>query len=275
MEPSESRIHEVSDYHDLFYRMVLETGANGTVPWWWPGGYRVGERSDYGITGPDGTPRPAAMLISKYSLRLTAARDWPAPTTWSEMDRDKHAGGYWHVCFHAGRDAQRQAVAQGGQLGIRTDGTGTTSANTPMVAVGNRPLNGRKLPKYLNAEFNRLQILDAQGQWVHGLDGARIHVKRSQPILARVSVGNTQEATWIAPMTDKLRVGDVVLATTESSQLQGQWPLPQATSYLKDAEFGEIRITRGITSTKLVELRMQAHGRTGFGEKRAFFLQVK
>ena len=78
MEPSPKRIQEVSQYHEMFYRMALESGANGTIPWWWPGGYREGEKSDFGIVNPDGSPRPAAQLIADYSPRLKNHREWPS-----------------------------------------------------------------------------------------------------------------------------------------------------------------------------------------------------
>ena len=199
MSPSSTRIQEVSKYHELFYRMALESGANGTIPWWWPGGYRVGEKSDFGIVHPDGSPRPAAQLITTYGPRLQTERQWPAATAWFDMDRDAHAGGYWYVCFNTGRDAYRRAVESGQQLGIRTAGTGTTSATTPMVAVGNRPATGKNPPKFLNAEFNWLLIQDAKGNWVEAQDGGGVSVSPTGPVKARVCVGNTQEATWLAP----------------------------------------------------------------------------
>jgi hypothetical protein len=121
MSPSPARIDEVAEYHELFYRMALESGANGTVPWWWPGGYRVGEQSDYGIVNPDGTPRPAAELITRYGPALRQKRTWPEPTVWFTMDRDAHAGGYWYVCFNTGAEAYRQAVEAGQHLGIRSE----------------------------------------------------------------------------------------------------------------------------------------------------------
>jgi len=272
MRPSRERIDQVADYHDLFYRMVLETGAHGTVPWWWPGGYRVGERSDFGIMNPDGTARPAARLIAKYAKRLTTLRSWPTPTAWFEMDRDDHAGGYWHVCFHAGSEAYASAIAAGKDLGVRTAGTDTTSANTPLIAIGNRPCDGSNPPKFLNAEFNYLEILSADGKWVEADDGRRIPVAAGRPVRARVSMGNTQEATWLAPAEGALRPGDVVLATTEASQIEGSWPLPSATPYLSDAEFGEFVLSAGLSAPTRTELRMRAHQRCGFGEKRTFSL---
>ncbi len=275
MDDSAERIKTVADYHELFYRMALETGANGTVPWWWPGGYRVGERSDFGVVNPDATPRPAADLISKYGPQLKAPRDWPEPTAWFEMDRDAHAGGYWYVSFHTGCTAYQQAVAEGKQLGVRTAGTGTTSANTPLVAIGNRPCTGTNPPKYLNAEFNWLQILDASGKWVDAQDGMTIPVTAASAVRARVSVGNTQEATWLSPTAGTPRAGDVLLTTTDASAIQGSWPLPHDTPCLADADFGEIVLAKSVASPTVVELQMSALQRTRFGEKRTFTIEPK
>ena len=185
MSPSPERIKEVAEYHELFYRMVVASGANGTIPWWWPGGYRNGENSDYGIIDPDGTPRPAAELILQYGPRLKASRPWPETTAWFDMDRDAHAGGYWYVCFNSGRDAYRQAEKTGKQLGVRSAGTDTTSATAPDVAVGNRPATGKNPLKYLNAEFNWLQVQDVNGKWVEAEDGATILIASDQPVRAR------------------------------------------------------------------------------------------
>lgn len=270
MSPSADRFARVADYHDLFYRMLLETGANGTIPWWWPGGYRVGERSDYGIMNPDGTPRMAAQLIRQYAPQLKAKRAWPTPTKWFDMDRDAHAGGYWYVAFNTGREAYQAAASEGFRLGIRTAGTDTTSLNTPMLAVGNRPCSGENPPKFLNAEFNVLEVLDHTGRWVEANDGARIHV--SGEVWARINVGNTQEATWLAPQDGRANTGSVFLGTTANSAVQARWPLPKRTPQMSDVDFGEIKLVDSVSDATLVELRMFAVDRSGFGEKRTFTL---
>jgi hypothetical protein len=274
MEPASARFASVADYHELFYRMVLESGANGTAPWWWPGGYRVGERSDYGVMNPDGTPRPSAKLIRKYAPQLKAARDWPESTEWFDFDRDRHAGGYWYAAFNTGKDAYRRVTARGQMLGIRTAGTNTTSRDVPLIAVGNRPCHGANPPKFLNAEFNFLEILNDAGHWVEAADGAEIRVA-SGPVKARISVGNTQESTWIAPENGQPKTGDVLLVTTKQSGLVGEWPLRDSTAYLADADFGEITLCDSIVHATAVELRMSAIERTEFGEKRSFTLTPK
>ncbi len=85
-------------------------------------------------------------------------------------------------------------------LGVRTAGTGTTSADTPLVAVGNTAYNGRNPPKYLNAEFNWFKIKIGNGDWIEVANGDRIRVPRNQPISAMASVGNLQD-TWRRPST--------------------------------------------------------------------------
>lgn len=273
MSPSPERITAVAEYHELFYRMALASGANGTIPWWWPGGYRNGENSDFGIVDPDGTPRPAAELMRRYGPPLKAARPWPEATAWFDMDRDAHAGGYWYVSFNTGRDAFRNAEKEHKQLEIRTAGTGTTSATAPNVAVGNRPATGKNPPKYLNAEFNWLQIQDAQGAWVEAEDGTVVTIAAGKPIRARVCVGNTQEATWISSPDANPPAGAVALVTTDASELTGRWPLPADTPYLADADFGEITLAEAADRAIKVELRLAATGRGGFGERRSFALQ--
>jgi len=232
----------------------------------------VNERSDFGIISPDGRPRPAAECIRRYSPRIRRARSRPRPDTWLLYDRDAHCGGYWYFLFHEGAAAWARADKAGKHLGFRSEGTGTTSLNTPLAAVGNRPCTGRNPPKFLDAEFNTLQILDATGHWREASDGVRIQVRRGRPVQARISLGNIQEATWIAPAHAGGKPGGVYLASTNRSELTVRLPLPADTPYLGDADFGEAPLTPGIDRVRKVELRLVAAGRTGFGEKRTFTL---
>jgi len=53
----------VAEYYEDFHKMLLGSHANGVALWWFPGGYRVNEKSDYGILNPDGTDRPVTRVI--------------------------------------------------------------------------------------------------------------------------------------------------------------------------------------------------------------------
>ena len=59
-------------YRDL-YRMATLSESNGIFFWWYPGGVRVGENSDYGIINPDGTDRPNTLAIRKYGPTFLSA----------------------------------------------------------------------------------------------------------------------------------------------------------------------------------------------------------
>jgi len=267
MRPNPKAIARQAGYHELFYRMVLETGANGTIPWWWPGGYRVDEKSDFGIMNEDGSPRPSAQLIREYGPRIQAPREQAQPDEWLSVDRDAHPGGYWWIAFHEGKDAYARAAKAGKCLGVKTAGTGTNSGNTPLVAVGNTAYNGKNPPKFLNAEFNSFEVKNARGEWVAVRGGTEIGVAAGQPVLARASVGNLQEAEWLTPESAQGAPGAVCLASTPQSALSFKRPIPRNTPYLADAEFGEFALSNGVMAKTTVTLQMTAEGRAWFGEK--------
>lgn len=268
--PNATAIVSQGSYHARFYRTGLAAGANGTAPWWWPGGYRVGERSDYGVVEPSHAERPAAQLIREYASQFKTARPKPVPTAWLDYDRDAHAGGYWWTAFNDGAAAYRAAADQGQTLGIRTAGTGTDSTTTPLVAVGGVPCTGQNPPRYLDAEFNHLQILAADGTWVEAKDGVQITVQAGQPVRARASLGNLQEATWTVPGHAS---GGVALVVRMAGEEVGKTPIANPVSYLGDADFGEFTLIPSATGETNLSVRLEALGRTPFGEARTFTLK--
>ncbi|MBI5686024.1 MAG: hypothetical protein HZC54_13210 [Verrucomicrobia bacterium] len=276
MQPGEKEITYQEQCHELIYRAAFETGANGAAPWWLAGGYRISEKSDYGILNPDGTLRPSGALLQQYAAKFKTPRSYPKPDAWFTMDRDAHNGAHWRIAFNEGAEAFGAAAAQGRQLGIRTPGTGTTSADTPLVAVGNTKYSGRNPPKYLDAEFNWFKIKTAGGNWIEVRDDARIRMPRNKPILAAASVGNLQDATWLTPPSCASKPGAVYLASTANSTLKLKQPIAKDTPRLEDAGFGEsFTLTEGIASDTKVELQMTAEGRAWFGEKMRFTLETK
>lgn len=46
--------------------MLSKSGSDGVYFWWYPGEYRVDEKSDYGIINPDETYRPATYVIKEH-----------------------------------------------------------------------------------------------------------------------------------------------------------------------------------------------------------------
>lgn len=274
MRPGENEIAYQAQCHELIHRTAFETGANGAAPWWLAGGYRISEKSDFGILNPDGTLRPSGALLQQYAQKLKTPRSYPKPETWFTVDRDAHNGGHWRITFNEGAEAFREAAAQGRQLGIRTPGTGTTSADTPLLAVGNTKYNGRNPPKYLDAEFNWFKIRADGGEWIEVANGARIRVPRNKSLQAAVSVGNLQEATWLAPASCAGRPGAVYLASSGDSALAVKRSIRRDTACLEDTEFGDcFPLTDGISTETRAVLQMNAEGRAWFGETLRFTLE--
>lgn len=197
LDVSAAWLQRTAELYAMFYRMVEESGANGTVAWWYPGGYRVGERSDYGIINPDGSLRPVSRVIAEWAPRLTTPRDPRPVDEWLVFDRDATARGLQGV-YDALRERYWKLVEEGKNPGLRSCGFGLSSATVPPVAVGNVPYRLRENPhKYLNAEIDRLEIRNSHGVWEAVRDGATVKVKAGDTVVARATIGNTGEATWL------------------------------------------------------------------------------
>ena len=186
-----------TSYAERFYRTGIAAGANGTSPWWWPGGFRKGENSDYGIVNPDGTLRPMAELMKRYAPSVKRARDKPSPDVWIDFDRDAHAGGYWAAAFGQGAAAYADAVAGGHMPGVRIAGMGMTSADCPGLALGDVPCDGTNPPKFLDSEIDRLETVPL------ACGGRRV----------KAVFGNVGMATWLPGSSG---VGGVALVVRDA-----------------------------------------------------------
>lgn len=255
-----AEIEAARSYYENMLAMTLTSHANGSAGWWWPGGFRAGENSDYGIVNPDGTTRAAAIEIARIAPEFVTPRDVPQPDHLITIDRDEHILGYAGI-YEALAQEYVRSVESGRTPGLKTRGTGTTSANVPLVAVGNVAYSGSNPPKYLNAEFNYVKI---NGSIVRS--GGAVEVERGRPVYAEASIGNIAEATWLAPK-GKAEGGVYVLA-----EIGGQSggtvlaPISADTPFLADAVAPRFRLCGSLPEETVCILRMRAEGRADFGE---------
>ncbi len=250
-----------------YYAMFLESGARGACPWWLPGGFRLGERSDFGVLEPDGTERPACDVLRNAHpqfARVVHAK----PGKFIEVDFDAHNADAWQLYGQQYLDTVKEGLTPY----LKTAGTGTDSATTPLVAVGNTPCNGHNPPKFLNAEFNSLEIQDASGQWQEARNGAVVAVKRGAPVRCRASIGNLGEARWLAPRPN-LAQGGVYLAGRKEYGVEFKAPIATDTDYLADATVKEFTLIPAADKSATVSFEMLAEGRTSFGERRTITLK--
>ncbi len=253
------------------YDMMLTSYVSGSAGWFYPGGFRFNENSDYGVINPDGSWRPVSEVIRKYADRMTAARTRPAIDHWITVDRDADARGLAGI-YDRVKNEYWQAVKAGKFPGLRDEGTGTDSTDVPLKAVGNTDYNGNNPPKYLDAEFNYVRVRNAEGAWTEVENGARIKVKAGAPIMCLASVGNLQSATWIAPGDAKGKKGAVCLAGPPGFEVQARGAIAADTPYFADAEIPEFVLCKGVEKDTRIVLQMTADGRAWFGEKIEFTL---
>ena len=84
-------------FYSDFYRMLAESGADGVFFWWYPGGFRLNENSDFGIINPDGTDRPVTQVIRSLGADFLKAPKPPAPNYWISVSRGQDARGLYGI----------------------------------------------------------------------------------------------------------------------------------------------------------------------------------
>ena len=261
MTQSEERLEFQARFYTDMYRMMLGSGADGIYWWWYPGGYRTNERSDYGIINPDGTDRPVTKVI-----RETAEAFFHAPSAgpadhWITFDRDPHPDGIAGI-YDEVKDEFWAAIEGGETPGLRTEGTGTTSADCPLMAVGNVAYNGSNPPKHLDGFFDIVEIRNAAGEWREVPDGGEVTVGEGKPVVARLTVTNLGEAAWLPPTEAGDRGGVAVMSG------EARFPVPARVDKFGQAVFEEVTLMAdGVREPTPIELRFEAQGRAVFGPR--------
>jgi hypothetical protein len=118
MAPSPAKLDFAARYYRDFYRLLRESGADGVFFWWYPGGYRLNENSDFGIISPDGTDRAVTQVIREEGAKYLAAPKPPAPTRWIAVDRDRDARGLPGI-YETVRDEYWRAIEAGETVGLK------------------------------------------------------------------------------------------------------------------------------------------------------------
>lgn len=250
-------------------RLVVMAGANGDAGWWWPGGYRVGERSDFGCIEPWGEPRPSALELKKWAGRICKRGREARPVRWITIDRDSQVrglAGLWqeHLDEYL-RLADGEHVVK-----LKTAGDGKTSVTVDMVGVGNVPWRGVGPVKYLNSEVTRAAVAVGDKEYEPADDmlwgDILVDVPAGKPAVLRLTLLNTGEASWACRKSAGDRPGAVRLVDVESGRAL-VW-LPRDVPRYGTAT---VRVDIGSTPARGAErrltLQLEAAGRCRFGQR--------
>jgi hypothetical protein len=252
-------------YGDL-YRMMIRSGADGVFFWYYPGGFRCYEKSDFGIINPDGSDRPVSKVIRENARKFLDGPDARPIDHWIEIDRDAHPDGIAGIYDAAKAEFWKQIDA-GRAPGLRTAGTGTTSANCPLLAVGNTPCNGTNPPKYLDAAFDAIEVQDADGRWTRVQPGDAAKIRNDKPVAARMTLTNLGEAKWLKPDPTSIgthEAGGVYIVTRGPGATRT--PIPAAVPHLESIQVADVVLaSAGVQEATTVTITLTAEGRTPFG----------
>lgn len=263
------RLQFQAQYFRDFYRMMIASGCDGIFYWWYPGGFRYGENSDYGIINPDGTDRPVTRVIRENADVFVNGPPAQQVDYWIEIDRDRHPDGIAGI-YDAVKDEFWDAIRRGLTPGLKTSGTGTTSQNCPDLAVGNNEWNGDNPAKYLDGYFDSVEILDAAGKWARPASGDSVAVSARKPVVARLRVTNLGEARWVnmpgGPSPGEAAPGSVFVVAESDTFVAN--PLPGPLSRHRSATLQKVEIyPAGLKEPRRVLLTFLADARTRFGHK--------
>jgi len=216
--PAADLVERQRSLYENTYRMVLESRADGSACWWWPGGYRVDEKSDFGIISSDGTPRPSALELLRFSEDTRADRSLSTPTAWITFDRDASPRGYAEV-WEKHREQYAAIIGSGGWVGLKTEATGTTTHEFPSVSVGNIPWRPGLPYTYLNGELHGLH-LDARSIEVDVVNTGEV-AWEAGAIAVSGTVGGREVVS--VPLTDPVpRYGTTTVRATLPEGTQGE-----------------------------------------------------
>ncbi|MDF2835575.1 MAG: Endo-beta-mannanase [Paenibacillus sp.] len=269
----QEEIDKQTETADMFHRMMLASGVQGSAPWWWCGGFRLSEMADFGYIGPEGLLRPCGQAYVAFLQQLKKQGARREPDRFLDINRDAYTGGDYAICSTIGREAWGMADREGGYLGVKTAATGMNSKNVPLVAIGDVPCNGTNPPKYLNGEFNYIRLYEEGGDSREIRKGDTIRVRPNVPLYVDISAGNLQEAEWLAPDMAG-GAGGVYIVSRGGSTLNVRIPIDGNTAYLQDTCVLGARLSAGIEASAIVTLGLEAEGRMAFGECFHFTLVI-
>ncbi len=167
-------------YYEEALSHMLAAETDAAYCWFYAGGLRVDENSDYGIFNPDGSPRPAAEVIREYAPRFLTQEDRKEADVTLVLERDDGARGIFAM-FDECRETLRQAYAEGKTVRIVNRQQDAPADRLTGYAVGGTDAEGSYPLRYVNGAVRSVEKTTEGGK-----------------IVLRVTVVNTLPSLWKA-----------------------------------------------------------------------------
>lgn len=271
----EERLQAQAKLYDAIYKLIQITDADGAMGWWFPGGYRVNERSDFGIINPDGTLRPAAMTAKKWAKIFQNMPEIDnRPVAYIKIDRDENARGPMALWLKYGDESSR-LIREGKRIELRTDGSSKTSDDVIELAIGNTKWQPLKPPKFINGEINTVyasfdckswQEVVRDGVFKFGLG----KLDSDKFLWLKVELGNVGEAAWLPPNLCKDPSNGIIVLLTVNGKEAARMPIPKRVDRFEDVTIEGIKLLLP-KDAKALQLEVRLLWRNSpFGERFSF-----
>jgi len=246
-----------AEYYRRFFNMLMTGHTAGLYAWWWAGGYRIGENSDFGIVAPDGSDRPVTKVFREYATKFLNAPPLKKAEKQIYIDRDLHADGLLSM-YQSIEQELFDAIESGVQVELVDGGSDKTSTNVDLIEVGNIKACGC-VPKYIDCVISDI-IVSCENNHFTVNNGDTIDVGDSNTITISVTAVNTEKSTWL----NGIEYGSVSLKSTSNSDYNFDIPLVHD---VKSLEFVTVSITLDCIHKGNVAFAFNAKQRTDFGER--------
>jgi hypothetical protein len=188
-------------FFEDFYKLLRVSDSDGVFFWWYPGGFRTNENSDFGIINPDGTWRQSTRVINRNKLEGARGKT-PKPGAVLTIDEEAFASGLWNAWESITKPFLAQ-VEEGVLPRLKLWPDGMTSANAPPRAVGGLSLPGGIVPAFLNGLFEKVEARVAGGEPQDLVFGGAVTARKAGgaatgAAAVRASIVNCAPATWLA-----------------------------------------------------------------------------
>lgn len=269
------QLNRQAEYYRDFFNMTINSGASGVQNWWYVG---IRNDGDWGIReiannwDPSGinslgTAKPAYDVVREFSDKFTKNRTERTYDDSITLDLDQFP--FESNFFQQGAQLYQSKIQQGKFPRILTPATETNSSNTPNLCVGNIPYDWHCPHKYLNAQFDYLEVKDLYGNWEKIEDNeAKIYVAKNQPLYMRALIRNTGESVWLSmnsqAVNGAVRIGDM---QDKNWQTAFRANIPRDTPPVQTVFMDNLKISDGINSEKLMVFQMSDYGTASFGEQ--------
>jgi hypothetical protein len=232
--PSAAAYQSSADYYRYTLEYCLKGYTSGMYAWYYAGGFRIGEDSDYGIVNPDGSDRGITTLLREYAPKFINQGARPEADRLIEIERDDFITTIYGM-FSAALPEIREATRNGEFIDFvhaEQSGRGefTYADEVYAASVGNTEKTGTYPLRYVNGMVKSVTPFTEGGK-----------------TYARVLVCNTKQSVW--------RAGTVSLVSTDTSDITVNAVIDEEVTYLENVE-----VIVPISGNGALDLRFEIKG---------------